>query len=170
MSYELEPQEIENVDNRVVERYDLPERDPLVLIDIDSSGYTAEWPVNMGLSRFEEFVDNHMVSEDYVTASFEPDDEPGFSVEEELQVLQFRDDLEYPGECTYLLVEEFEYDLAWEAWDDINRLMIQVPSHDSDIFEELFLDSMEEEHASQDLKYDALDQVRQVIDSTDYTF
>lgn len=166
MVYELEPTQTDSFGQRVVKRYDLPSdyEPPLIMVDVDSDGYTAEWEVELDLSDFEALVHDHMdLHGAFAIASFEPEGEEGFSVENEAWVVFDQDDLPYE-DCTYLVVKTDEYDLAWEYWEDLNRLMVNVDGHDTGVLEDIYQESIKDSLIPESLKIDSLEDARQAIE------
>lgn len=162
---EIDPTEIDVVENREVRRYDLPvDYEDLLMLDISSQGYTAEWESSLDLPAFESLLQDHVShhEERLVIASFEPDGAENYSIEGEFKSIAGGDH-PYPTDCTYLLMKTPEYDIGWEQWEGANRVMISVPDFDWEILEEYYPESIGDEEEDEQLQQAALNQARSTL-------
>ena len=142
MSVKIDPEAVEILNGERVDVYDLPISDDTALdLNIRGEGYTAEWETSLDLAGFDKLVRRSII--DYETtpakAAFEDRDS---IVESEFSHIRTAE--EYPESGTYLVVRPDRYDLAWEGWDEGNRLVLNVPSGDHRVLERYFPETVSE--------------------------
>lgn len=166
MAAKIEPTYIDIFNGEKVARYDLPVGDEksVLMLDTQKSGYTAEWDISWGVQTFLGFNEEYSPLERPGLASFEPEDQKGFSKPyDELRQVQHQQ--EY-SECTYLVIELSDYKIAWEQWEDQpNKYLLNVPENDMNPLIDHFSDSAEEDSLiSPAERTQALDQAQKILE------
>jgi hypothetical protein len=142
MSVKIDPEAVEILNGQRVDVYDLPIDDNTALdLNIRGEGYTAEWETSLGLAAFDKLIRKSIIQYETTPAKAAFEDRDSI-VESEFS--QLRTIEGYPESGTYLVVEPERYDLAWEGWDEGNRLVLNVPSGDHRVLERYFLETVSE--------------------------
>ena len=142
MSVKIDKEASEVVDGDQVDVYELPVDGGTALdLNLRGGGYTAEWETSLDLPGFDRLVRASVL--DYESAPTEGTFEGRDSVVES-EFSSIRDCKGYFEDGTYLVVHSENYDIAWEKWDDENRIILNVPSGDSRILERYFPETASE--------------------------
>lgn len=143
----ISPLRVDTVGDRKIERYSLPicAGGNILSLEKETDSYSAVWEVSYNahefVRRLSSLPELYSVEQEAATVTIEQS--PGNEVEEETRVSVLRS-TGVPENTTCLRIQTDRCNIAWEDWNEPNKVVFRANSHNLTIFKEFYYELVEE--------------------------